>query len=718
MAYTPAKLSVEEFLSGSLDDQFKLLGYYNQEPDKYTPYNANLLPWNLYKTIASTHPQIPYIKSLWQSNIGANDTTVVININENNSARTIRAKEIIKDKVYHKLFTELEYSSLERQIINEIIECGSVIAWFNDEDKPVLHSISEFNVYWDRVNKRARYAWKQDGGEVPGFTDLKHGVEIWHIKDPAFENWIVPPSRIDCAFMAILLENHGFRANNNIFSNGVIGPVLLNFKQEAIQLFKEAPEKKGGKNFIQRKIDEFNDMFAGVKKSFRIGSIPLLESAIELGKNNRDMQFKELLKELTPERIAWAYSTTLIDFGTGGSTTDNNTKNLDFALYDKIGRAIEENLDAMRNKWLLPHYNYPVSANLYVHYNPPADPDKLNKVASAREDYKFNTITVNEFRDTVGLEPLPGGDVFYSEWTGSLNQKSTAQLKENNQNEDNSNQKSNSLGFFAKNTNFAAKTPTEKAVESDLFTGNSKKKGFLRRWQTAVEKWGKAYISTIKDYESAEQIIANLSTDSPKVETFYSFPTLKKDLLKFAGLALEGVQKDKRTNFKLAKYFDGEYPDQVIKAIENRVMWLLKGGDDIPEENLELLPDDYRSYKGIDAEISRQISKLVADNATESVAKILELLKAKFSELSEIKAEQIAYTEVAEAVEGTRSIMYQQEFEGGQKEWLTGFYDVCPVCEANSKEGRIPITALFSSGHPRPTAHPKCGCTCLYYPAK
>lgn len=86
------------------------------------------------------------------------------------------------------------------------------------------------------------------------------------------------------------------------------------------------------------------------------------------------------------------------------------------------------------------------------------------------------------------------------------------------------------------------------------------------------------------------------------------------------------------------------------------------------------------------------------------------MIRREWREYSARKAEQIAVTEWNRAASvATREGYLRMGVE--RMQWYTAGDDrVCPICEANSAEGAIPITEQFYSGDFTPPAHPACRC--------
>jgi hypothetical protein len=566
----------DDFRSGQFDDYFQALNQYNGGAyDKYTPINSHSLSYSQLDQIWTSNPVFVHILAIWNANVGANGRKFVINTNATNSDTTKGKKDQYSKRMYNFLYTKKNWSKLEKQIIAITAREGSCIMMADVNGEQVVWSLRRFHVYHDQVLNETRYAFLDGNNrEIAGMTNLKHGVDLWHIKDPAFEDWIVPPSRIDCAYLYILLQSNGLKSNNFIFSNAFIGTTMLGFTSDAISSGgkvamdvvdgKQTPDKNG-KTVIQRMVDKINDTFRGVKKSFRVGYAFGLDKVFELGKSNADMQFMDLMMRSKTEILS-AYSLTMSDVGDGDKgLTYNNASTFSYNVFGKIGQPFEELLDQVTNDWFCPSYGISTTENAYFDYNKPNNPDRLALEEQARKNWESNTIKLNEMREILALEPVTNGDVFFKDFA-TPPQLQTDPNQETIDVESKPKEPPKKLdnGFFTQ-VAFAQKTPTEKALESKLYLGDDKKNGFLNRWTEAITKQVESFIKTFAklDNEALNDYIVKL----PKIETFYSFPALKKDLLGFAGMALDEVKKDKRTNFTL-NFFDGEYPQVVLDNID------------------------------------------------------------------------------------------------------------------------------------------------------
>jgi hypothetical protein len=692
------KFTSEDFKSGQYEDDFTSLiqgvNIYSDSSSEFTAVNPPSGWYNEYRKIATGFAQMPYIISSWQSNVGANDSTVVIEINEKNSPSVQARKKAIQKKVYSLIYTKHRWKKKELEIVKLLAVEGNAFVMMNRDGEIIIESISRFNVYWDNRNKIARYAYKVDGVEVEGMKRMRHGIDLWHIKDPVGIDLAFAPSRLQSAMAMILLENKATRLNAHMFANGWLSNIFLKFYKEGtseiMEKLEDTTKDKENKTYLQRFMDMFNSRNQGVKNAGKVGIVPYLEDIIKVGTSNKDSQYLEMMKTLTPERVAWAYSMTFSNFGSGTNLTENNASTFDDALFDKLGRPVQQLLDECRNEFVLKLEGIITSENFYIKYNEPEDPKKLLETKEWREDLKFDALTINEYREKRGLPPIDNGDVTYSRWLNSGQVPSTITVDANQ-----SKEVKNSLDFFGYATEKVAKklTPTEKALKTKQY------EKFEGRWTNAITKQIKSFLDDFSGLKDTD--LETFEPKLPKIESFYAFNVLKDDLLKFAGVGMDEIKKDKRIKFSL-QFFDGEYPKSVLEAIDERTEMLLKG---------------LGNYKGVDDETTAIINNIIKENASFGVQAIAKLISEKVAEISIVRASIIAQTEVANAVEGTRYTMYKENFPDGTKEWQTAQDEkVRPSHVANSEEGRIPIDQAFSNGSMRAGDEPRCRCTTLYYP--
>ena len=654
-----------------------ILNHYSENYTEYVSFKPHFLTVEQYETIATSISQFPTIISKWQSNINANDSTVHI-LSVAKSDRLKRQKERLKEQIYNLFYTTLSWSNIEMQVVELIAKQGNAVLMFNKDGRLIVESIFSFNVYWDATNKISRYVYVKNGVEIEGMKNLQHGIEIYHIKDTISQTYPVSPSRIDNAFSSILLDNKAVNVNTKIFAGGMLGTVLANLDPQKFPKISDETRDNQGMTWRDRFTDWFNDRFAGARKAGRVSFLAGVENIHELGRNNRDAQFLELLKQLTPERIAWAFSLTLADFGGDTRTTYNNVATFDDALYDKFGRPLEKILDDARNNWILRKFF--TQSSFYIKYNEPQDPNKSKELENVRLDYEKNIITLNEAREAKGYEPIPNGDTFFIEMVRPQPTQQEPKEKAEEDKTEEVQQDFKKKGFFESSIEVIEyKTKAEQVLTSKEYVN------FKKRLEKAIGKQIKAYTGKIEQEGKTAKL--------PKLETYINFKELESWLFVFANKERENLRSGKAYSFDV-------YPEALYKYFEDRTEALLKGNE---------------LFESVDVETSSQILNIISENAGESVKELASIITDRIQTISQTRAELIAQTEVANAIEETRFQMYKQESPKAVKRWFTVLDDkVREEHRGNERQGEIPINQAFSSGEMRAGEKPRCRCTVLY----
>lgn len=627
-------LDSNTFRTGEADHLLKVLNPYSDSISQYTPYRGHAFDESTYRKIYQSLEQFGTITASYQSNVGAYSIQVLSNAKD-------EAKNRLEENIQRFLYTSHEWQTIQDEIIEYIVREGNAILMLNEDGKLIVHSHFRFNIYRNPIQKTVEYRLLVDG--VESVVGLKDGVDLWHFKDKMFQSYAVAPSRIDLAYAMVLLESKAVKLNTKQFESGWMSNILLQLNERAEQKAMDETKDDKGRTWIQRQMAALNDTLQGWRNAFRPGYVAGLKGIFEVGKSPRDAQFIELLK-LTPQRIAWAYSMTETDFGTGGSSTYNNVSVFNDRLYDLFGAGIEKRIEACWTKYLFPLFGINLG-RARVAFRQPPDGNENTERDFWRLAFVDGGLTLNEYREKLQLPAVNGGDEFKQEQVvNPVNPTEDPQFKYRNR-------ENFTLGDALQNVEFKAKNPTEKAIAS--------KKGaaFETRWEKAF----KAQIDTFANKLTENIIKQFIETEDteelrkyvPKIESSYSFKALNEDLLYFAGVGIERIQKDDRvkTEFSFKQdektkvfTFDGEYPDEVLEFIEMRTIFLLKGVE---------------TYTGIDGETTSLIAKFIRDNAELGEEALIKKLKEKFEEESLGRARTIVRTEIANAVMGTNSLMYE-----------------------------------------------------------
>jgi hypothetical protein len=631
----------DDFKSGKYDELFRVYNAYQDSLNEYTPIRPSTFSRLQLAKLASSIPQFPFIVSKWQATVGQNDSTVYIQSSDNISDRTKQLKKRIESRIYDLFYKKLKWAEIEKEVLALVAAEGNAVVMLNNQAEIIVHSIYRFNIYRNPDQKTTRYAFIDAGGVETKLNNLIHGVDIFHIKDPVFAHFPIAPSRLEVAYSYIILEQKGVKANTNLFANGFLSNLFLKFDYDKMpSQVKDQTKDKNGKTWFDRLMETLNDKFAGVSKMARVGHIFGLDSIIEAGKNNKDTQFYEMIKELTPERIAWAFSMTLSDFGAGKNTTYNNASTFDDALYDKIGRPLEKILDSVRNDFIAPLFQMYGSTSTYIKYNEPADPNRLNEIKEWRNDYIAGLITVDEFRDKRGLEPIDPSLLLTE-----------------------AEPKGETTVFSQKK-----KTIVEKTLEGKEYTI------FTNKLKKAVQKQIENYIEKIEKKGEKETTV-----ELEKFESFFSFSAFRDSLKKFALIGYNEAVETITAKFAKSDDAFGVYTDEVMDMINSRIDSLLNGSSE---------------FKSIDEETASQIQTILSQNIELGVSQIAVKIKEKIKDISRNRAELIAQMEVVNAVESTRNTIYKEN-NYKYKRALNNSPKT-DECQSNKAEGVVDFDHVYS----------------------
>lgn len=152
----------------------------------------------------------------------------------------------------------------------------------------------------------------------------------------------------------------------------------------------------------------------------------------------------------------------------------------------------------------------------------------------------------------------------------------------------------------------------------------------------------------------------------------------------------------------LSKYGLGVAPAEFIKKVDESILtWA----------------EDYCAelVKGVDDETKRLIAQAVKSGLEDgkNPIEIARDIRKQFDDMAKYRAERIARTETANALE-SGAFDSNKSLGADKKEWIWDGRD-CDACRMNEAQGKIGIDRAHASGHMHPTAHPNCKCTEAYY---
>ncbi len=404
----------DDFLSGQYDDNFKILSLYSD--NKYTNLNTGK-DYGYYDKVWRGVPFLATAKSIWLGTLDGNKTEVIINEKDDASDSTKKANNRLKKKTKKFLYSDKQWAKVESEGMEMKMKEGWCAILIDEDGMPLVRSMRRYAVYHDWVNNTTKYRLIVDGAEVGEY--LTHGVEIYVMKDFGFSSSIIPPSRLDTVYSYLTLHNKGLETNISFADNDWNGTTLLKV-HERFLTEKGLGKDKTGKNIIERIMDNWKSKFKGTKNAGKFTVIPELDSAIELGKSNKDMQYLEMNKR-TLEVLISVYNLAPADYGQGDAQTWSNVATFNYSRHDKIGQHEAQAFDDCRNNWFLPLFNIQTNENFYVQYPIPEDPNDIEKQKQAREDYLVDALSRNQYLVATGRDPEEE-DFYYSEVLQKQNQ--------------------------------------------------------------------------------------------------------------------------------------------------------------------------------------------------------------------------------------------------------------------------------------------------------
>lgn len=126
---------------------------------------------------------------------------------------------------------------------------------------------------------------------------------------------------------------------------------------------------------------------------------------------------------------------------------------------------------------------------------------------------------------------------------------------------------------------------------------------------------------------------------------------------------------------------------------------------------------DGLKYEGVDEETTKQINTIIKNSISEPLATIANAIRERVPEMSRGRAARIAKTEVANAVEGSRQLLYKKEFgKDGTHTWQTAQDEDVRASHEDNNGVTVNIGKPFPNGNTRAGEDVNCRCTTIYNP--
>lgn len=680
----------------------KFFSFWKTEMSSFSVNEKNIailpnLSWHEYEAIAESDPVIQKLITKTQANFNANGWDIkcsIYNSTNKNEKLSREVYQILLKNGIEKLFTGfVQMDSI----------FGNSFVLFDNDNQPFIQKPSFFNVYWNNyTQKYSKITLLEHNKEIQTFEPF---VDIYPLKNWKEQYKPLACSPIDYAFKYLVLRDTAMKVNTKMISRGNIGVSIPIFEntQEMVDAFNETSTNKIMKdqNGVFGTVGEYwtkmwNKMMGGADNSFKTMAMIGIKEIKELGIKNTDMQFMEI--------VQYCENKIFDIYGIEKSTEKSNrasAQTFGYEIFDNGGRQKQVQFEKMVNEFLIPKLITPIlgvefSENFYFEFNPPNDPDEIARKTFDLSIFIQSTqagvplLTQNEIRDKLGLPIAPKelSDLWKQNTQNQLQISSQPLAQNPTQNFEN---------FEKKNptpTELGLKSKDYQRLETNPKTKTQESKGFLPAWEKAITKQLNAFLETFNKFDGK-------TISLPKLETFYSFNALKKDLFRFSDFGLE-IAKTQNTDAIESKTenFTG-YLNEMEIWIENRVESILKGN---------------QTLSGVDEETTNQIlnsiQKLYSIN--QNIDFIKSELTKQFPKIAENRAKLIAETELSNAIEQSRLVYFENE--GFQfKKWLTvNDKMVREVHTNNQMQGFIKISQTFSSGEFRAGEKPRCRCSMIY----
>ena len=239
------------------------------------------------------------------------------------------------------------------------------------------------------------------GGERTIQVNIPAGqVPILHVKEyHPTDDWRGMPN-VDPAAFAIDMHTGALKWNNALLNNGAQPSGAL------IYAPKEGVDKLSEDQWMRLK-SELDESFSGQRNA---GKPILLDGGLdwrEMGFSPKDMNFGEGLHE-SARLIALAFGVPPLMLGLPGDNTFSNFTEANKAFYRGTVIPILGQWCRAVSWWIGPAFGQDIQIV--------ADTDDLEVFADERQAQwdrieTSNSLTINEKRERMGLDPVPGGDV-------------------------------------------------------------------------------------------------------------------------------------------------------------------------------------------------------------------------------------------------------------------------------------------------------------------
>jgi hypothetical protein len=668
---------------------YKLIGI-SDYTNKFVPVSTNL-HWHTYQDIANNNEIISKIIQGRQNIVGMAGWDIEVSM-----SKSEKSNQRISKSTYEFL-ENLGVDKLRRDFVYMMTVYNNCFILLNDDNRPVIHPPHRFNVYWDNINQK-HYQIKMIVNGAEQEQNYEHGKDILHIMgDRDSFNGIATPD-IDTVYGWILLYNSAIKANKTFIESGNVGALVAIFEKEMEQILSK-PDANGnthGENWLKAFVDKISgyNRKTNSYETHKIGFLAGLKEFKDISKNNNDMQLHQLL-DRAEKAIYNGFGETQVD----DNSTYSNSQTFKYEKHQTIGRQFETQFELIINKFILKKYNIETNENLYFKFNPPSNPDELKAhefslkslqaLSNLSDNHEFRLKIINDYYDSIGQAQIEAGiietitpDVIPIEAQANQTLETNSTFAEKK-----------------KIKKFIAIDEIKKQWEKVEPDNNLKKtkKGIKPSLIKALIKQNEKWAEKALKYDNVDEILNNIDDDYPKLETFYSINTLKKDMLKFADIGINEANStikaiDKMKGKKKTKFAqDMEYNQAILDLVDYQATTILKvtkneAGDMIDVDN---------TTRNI---IKSMLINYTLDELSElSIAEMLKEIKTQFFQKAEIRAEVILIPPLGGIVEESRFITYKEKNYKYKKTETVNDDRVIQISKNAEAKGIVPIDFEYST---------------------
>lgn len=566
-----------------------------------------------------------------------------------------------------------------------------------------------------------------DGKKISKEYDSK---QIIHFKKPNPKNPFRGYGAVEAIADTIDADNITNETQRNFFDKGAISNFVLTTDNKITQ------------DQLKRIRAELRAMYTGSKNAYTTMIFGNGLKPTDIGFSNKDMQFLDLL--------TWYRDKIMLGFGNTkaslGIIDDVNRASFQGSYNGWLRSTVRPDMDAIvntLNEFLVPLYG----DNLVLGYKDPIPQDITDDVNESVQLKNAGVMTINEAREKVGLDPVPGGDIFEPLGLTSLPNNGNPGNPEN-QPVDNPkifrkpsdarhknlpsalkhidiervlrnrgiyfkrrhNQELKELvkPLIRKQLNRPKKVQT-KTEEPETSTGLS---------QETIDEYYKKQVHLIDSFENQfleavlklltdvkNQTISNLESEVNNEKSWNKF-VKKKELFDEEALVVQ-AQIDLTPLLMQELVLAGQEAMRLIGSEDIYTPFKVK-------ESIKKIVDKFA--KSMLETDKKKLTKLIADGLAngDSIGEISNQIESEFTEYTKMQADRIARTEIARVANMAAEDAFIQSGVVEAKQWLTapGADAMCiPYSGKIVKLGKDFYSADssgFQDGNP--PIHPSCRC--------